>query len=41
MNNVLLIIWIILAAIMTGTSIFAIVLALKNQRDINQLEQNN
>ncbi len=40
MNNVLLIIWIILAAIMTGLSSFAIVLALKNQRDIEQLKNN-
>ena len=39
MNNVLLIIWIILTAIMTGTSIFAIVLTLKNQRDIQQLQK--
>ena len=38
MNNVLLIIWIILAAIMTGTSIFAIVLGLKNERDIQKLQ---
>ncbi len=40
MNNVLLIIWIILAAILSCLYFFAIVLALKNQRDIEKLKNN-